>query len=99
MSFGPTDLGNYVRLRNLLDAFQKRALNYCSSPEVAEVRSTRIDEILQVLTGNGELPPEVNLATGCPNCGVDEHCEGGACVPNTAYSGVPAGNGQPMEDD
>jgi hypothetical protein len=98
MSFGPTDFGNYVRLRNLLDGFQKRALNYCSSPDDAQVRSTRVDEIFDALTGDGELPPEVNLATGCPNCGVDEHCEGGACVPNTAYLSPPAGNAQQIED-
>jgi hypothetical protein len=99
MSFGPTDLVTYVRLRNLLDAFQKRALNYCSSPDFAEVRSTRVDQMFQVLTGNGELPPEVNLATGCPNCGADEHCEGGACVPNTAYLVLPEGANQQESND
>ena len=40
MSFGPTDLGSYVHLRNLLDAFQKRALNYCSSPETRKYASS-----------------------------------------------------------
>jgi len=85
MSFGPIDFANYVRLRNLLDGFQMRTLKYCSSPSDPQVRDARINEIRAALTGNGELPPEVNLATGCPVCDENEHCEGGACVPNTAY--------------
>lgn len=88
MSFGPTDFDTYVHLRNLLDSLQRRVLNYCSSPEDALVRSARVLEIRHAFTGQGQLPSPVNLATGCPTCGVDEHCEAGACVPNTADSGV-----------
>ena len=89
MSFGPTDLEIYVHLRNLLDSFQKRALDYCSSPEDELERSARVIQIRQALTG-GTLPSAVNLATDCPVCGAYEHCEDGACVPNTAYSGMAA---------
>src|SRR5262245_44619162 len=88
MSFGPNDLDIYVHLRNLLDSFQMRALNYCSSPVDALQRSARVLEIRQALTGAGELPSAVNLATDCPVCGPYEHCESGACVPDTADSGV-----------
>jgi hypothetical protein len=88
MSFGSTELNTYVHLRNLLDSFQKRALKYCSSAENELERSARVLEIRHALTGAGTLPSAVNLATGCPICEVDEHCEGGACVQNTADSGV-----------
>jgi hypothetical protein len=88
MSFGPIDLDTYVHLRNLLDSFQKQALDYCSSPDDEQIRLARVIEIRHVLTGAGTLPAAVNLATGCPVCGAYEHCEGGACVPDTADSGI-----------
>jgi hypothetical protein len=88
MSFGTSDLDIYVHLRNLLDSFQKRTLNYCSSPEDELERSARVLEIRHALTGTGTLPAAVNLATNCPICDPDEHCEDGACVSNTADSGI-----------
>src|SRR5215831_19808686 len=90
MSFGPTELNTYVHLRNLLDSFQKRTLNYCSSGVDEVERSARVDEIRHALTGTGALPAAVNLATDCPLCDVNEHCERGACVPDTADSGMVA---------
>ena len=88
MSFGPTESNTYVHLRNLLDSLQKRTLNYCSSGVDELERSARVTEMRLAFTGSGQLPAAVNLATGCPTCGADEHCEGGACVPNTADSGM-----------
>ena|SRR5215831_15804923 len=93
MSFGTTELNTYVHLRNLMDSFQKRALNYCSSGVDAAERSARVDEIRLALTGAGALPAPVNLATDCPLCDVNERCERGACVPDTADSGMPAETG------
>ena len=90
MSFGTTELNTYVHLRNLLDSFQKRTLNYCSSGVNEQERSARVDEIRHALTGTGAFPAPVNLATDCPLCDVNEHCERGACVPDTADSGMAA---------
>jgi hypothetical protein len=99
MGFGPTDLDIYVHLRNMLDALQIRALEYCSSPEDELERHARVVEMRHALAGNVVLPTLVRLFSGCPSCGDGEHCEGGVCVPDTAYSGVPADDEQPLEDD
>ena len=63
MSFGPTELVVYVHLRNLLDSFQKRTLNYCSSGVDEVERSARVDEIRHALTGTGALPAAVKRFT------------------------------------
>ena len=90
MSFGPTELNTYVHLRNLLDSLQQRTLKYCSSGENEQIRSARVTEMRLAFTGSGPLPAAVNLATDCPVCDVNEHCERGACVPDTADSGMAA---------
>jgi hypothetical protein len=88
MSFGPNDLDNYTHLRGLLDAFQKRVLTFCSSPEDEQVREARLGVMRDAFTGIGGLPADVLL--GCSPCPPGEHCEAGACVPDTADSGMPA---------
>jgi hypothetical protein len=96
MSFGPEDLTSYVHLTNLLDGIRQRTLKYCAAAETPEGRFARVMQMNAVFTGNGELPDEVNLA--CPPCLDNEHCEGGACVPDTAFSGLPADNEQSTEE-
>ena len=93
MSFSTNELSAYVHLRNLMDSFHKRALNYCSNGVDAAERSARVDQIRLALTGDGPLPDPVNLATDCPLCDVNERCEKGACVPDTADSGMPPETG------
>ena len=86
MNFGPTELPIYVHLRNLLDAFQERAINYCAAAETPEEQFSRVGEVRNALKGVGSIPAAFNLA--CPPCNPGEHCEGGACVQDLADSGV-----------
>ena len=86
MSFGPEDSTKYAYLRQLLDGFQQRVLEYCSSPASAQERSDRVDEVTDALTGEGPLPDAVNLAPPCPPGEVES---GGACVPNSYYMEAP----------
>jgi len=86
MGFGTNELRNYVFLRNLLDAFQQRVLEYCSNGENPAERFDRIKEIRDVVKGERELPFE---ATGTyPDC-AGECCEGTTCVQCYAKSGWP----------
>jgi hypothetical protein len=86
MNFSPTELPIYVHLRNLLDAFQQRAIKYCAAAETPGEAFSRVIEMRNALTGIGEIPDDVNLA--CPPCPAGEHCEGGACVQDIADSGI-----------
>jgi len=89
MGFGTNDLPTYVHLRNVLDAFQRRVLEYCSSPADEQDRAIRVDEIREALAGNGSLPAGANLIASCPPCPDGEHCEGGVCVSNVADPDYP----------
>jgi len=86
MSFGPGDSTKYAYLRQLLDGFQQRVLEYCSSPTSEQERSDRVDETTDALAGNRSLPAEIKLAPPCPP---GEHQSGGACVPNRYYLEAP----------
>jgi hypothetical protein len=103
MAFGTNELRNYVYLRGLLDSFEKRVLEYCSSPTEAEERFNRVKVIRDVLTGSIDLPSEVSVSAlsvppsmsaepvedDYPNCDENERCDGAACVPRNVMSGWP----------
>ena len=90
MAFGPDELRNYVFLRSLMDAFEQRVLDYCSSHKKPEGRFKRIIEIRDALAGKGNLPIEVKMKQKCvPPCDNNEHCEGGNCVQRRVISGWP----------
>ena len=89
MAFEREDLRNYVYLRGLLDVFEKRVIEYCSSPERPAVRFKRVKEIRNALTNKGKFPAQVNLAGEYPDCGPGEVCSGTACVPDNAVLGWP----------
>jgi len=86
MGFGTNDLSTYVHLRNVLDAFQRRVLEYCSSPDDAQERKSRVDAVREALAGDG-VPTGSNLMA-CPPCTYG-HCEAGVCVDDIADSGYP----------
>jgi hypothetical protein len=89
MGFVREDLRNYVYLRGLLDAFEQRVIEYCSSPESPAVRFKRIKEIRNALINKGRFPAQVNLAGEYPDCRPGEVCSGMACVPGYAELGWP----------
>jgi hypothetical protein len=97
MGFVPTDLPTYVHLRNLLDAFQRRVLEYCSSPTDAQERAIRVAAIRVALAGNGQIPAEAKLMA-CPPC-QNGRCEAGVCVDDLADSGYPEEPEELSEDD
>src|SRR5262245_8634098 len=90
MGFGPNELRNYVFLRSLMDVFEQRVLDYCSSPKKPEGRFKRIIEIRDALAGKGDLPIEVKLKQKCaPPCKHPEYCSHGKCVQRSVISGWP----------
>jgi hypothetical protein len=101
MGFGPNELRNYVFLRGLLDTFEKRVLEYCSSGEDPEERFKRVKEMRDALTHREGLPRQLSVSAGdgeYPNCDSDERCSGTACVPRNVMSGWPEGSDPPRWD-
>jgi len=80
--FGPAESKRYIYLRMLLDAFQHRALDYCSSGDSPQERGKRIGLIRDALTGYDIVPKEVSMI---PPCSGSEYDVGGACVPHLYY--------------
>lgn len=90
MGFDPKDLRNYVHLRSLLDVFEQRVLEYCSSPKDPQERFERIIEIKDALACKRKFPSDVNVIGKCsPPCGKGQRCEGHACVHIRVNSGWP----------
>ena len=82
MSFGPDESKRYIYLRCLLDAFQHRALDYCSSGESPQERLRRVGLIRDALTGYDIVPNEISMT---PPCSGSEYDVGGACLPHLYY--------------
>jgi len=80
--FGPAESKRYIYLRMLLDAFQHRALDYCSSGGSPQERLKRIGLIRDMLTGKDFVPVEASMY---PPCSGSEYDVGGACVPHLYY--------------
>lgn len=89
MAFGPNEMRNYAYLRSLLDAYQQRVLEICSSQPTPEERFRVICALRDALLGKTFTLP-VLLAPGYPECPIGQHCEGGGCVSDFAHSGWPA---------